>query len=43
MDALPAVISAPFRVLWYILIAIHLFYLGSGKSKVDQPTQMGVV
>ena len=28
--ALPPVISAPFRVIWYILIARRLFQLGSG-------------
>jgi hypothetical protein len=31
--AIPTVISAPFRVLWYVLIAIRLFRLGSGVSK----------
>jgi hypothetical protein len=29
--ALPPIISAPFRVIWYVLIALGLFRLGSGK------------
>jgi hypothetical protein len=32
LRALPHVISAPFRIVWYVLIARRLFQLGSGGS-----------
>jgi hypothetical protein len=32
LRAVPHVISAPFRVIWYVLIARRLFQLGSGGS-----------
>ena len=36
--ALPVIISAPFRVTWYVLIARKLFQLGSGTSvRADVP------
>ena len=28
---LPTIVSAPFRMVWYILIAVGLFRLGSSK------------
>ena len=39
--ALFPIISAPFRVLWYVLIAIRLFQLGrvGVRGKVLQPAE----
>ncbi len=33
---LPPTLSAPLRMVWYILIAVGLFRLGSGKVEVDE-------
>jgi hypothetical protein len=39
--AIPFVISAPFREIWYLLIAIRLFRLASGRGSAGRRANLG--